>query len=111
MENINAEKLILIVYTLEKNYNSQINVESLIKQISEYLTNIETYKVFIDKLIKAGVDPKTYKAKNSYTIQSIKKYNVDNRFPCIKKSDLPGVIYNVEYKLNLSTLQEYLIED
>lgn len=111
LDNSNTEKLILIVFTFEKNPNGKINIESLIKRVSENLTDINTYKIFVEKLIKAGIDPKTYKGKNSYTIQSIKKFNVGDKFPCIKKKDLPGVIYNVEYKLNLSTLQEHLIED
>lgn len=111
LDNSNTEKLILVVYTLEKNPNGKVNVEALIKSVSENLTDIELYKIFVGKLIKAGVDPKTYKARNSYTVQSIKKFNVNNEFPCITKKNLPGAIYNVEYKLNLSTLRKYLIED
>ena len=111
LDNSNTEELFLIVYVLEKDPNGNINVTSCANSIIELLTDVQCNKVFISKLLQMNVDVNTYKHKNSYTVQKIKKYKVSDDFPCLSKKNIPSIIFNVKYKINLNSLDSFLVDE
>lgn len=107
----NLEELKLVVYTLEKDPNGNVDVVTCVKKILNLLNDIQYNKVFISKIIQIGINFHTYKVKNKYTIQSKKIYHVNEEFPSLKKSNIPNVIYDVKYKINLNSLNEFLLKE
>lgn len=111
LDNTNVEKLYLVVYTLEKDPNGDVNVMTCLNNILDLLTDIQYNKVFISKLLQMNVDVNLYKIKNSYTFQNIKKYIISNDFPCLNKRNIPSIVFNVKYKINLNSLESFIVDE
>ena len=111
LDNSGTARLILVVYVLEKNACGNVCVSGLIREISGMLTDVGDYQLFFRKLENAGIKQGVYTDKNIYTVQNSVKYLVNNNFPCIRKKDLPDQIFDVKYRLNLSTLSRFIIKD
>lgn len=111
LDSKGLEQLSLAVYILEKDPNGILNVTSCANEILKILTNVQYIKVFKSKLLQLGIDINQYKNRNSYTCQSIKIYNIDENFPCLRKNNIPSVVFNVSYKINLNSLDKYLLKE
>lgn len=110
LDNSNIDNLYLVVYVLEKDPNGDINVINCANSVLELLTDVQCNKVFVSKLLQMNVNLHTYKYNNSYTIQNIKKYLISDDFPCLNKKNIPSIIFNVKYKINLNSLDSFLVD-
>lgn len=104
-------ELVLSVYVLEKNPNGDINVTACANSILFLLTDVQYIKIFKSKLMQLNVDVNLYKNRNSYTYQKNKNYLINDEFPSLKKSNIPSVVFSVNYKINLNSLDAFLIEE
>ena len=111
LDNKNLDELLLVVYIMEKNPNGSINVINCANEVLSLLTDVQYNKIFISKLLQMNVNINDYKNRNSYTCQQIKKYKITDDFPCLRKSNIPSVIFNVKYKLNLNSLGSFLVDE
>ena len=111
LDNSNTSKLYLVVYVLEKDPNGKINVINCANSVLELLSDVQCNKVFISKLLQMNVNINTYKCNNSYTIQKVKKYLISDDFPCLSKKNIPSIIFNVKYKINLNSLDSFVVDE
>lgn len=106
-----VNELILSVFILEKNPNGDINVTTCANDVLSLLTDVQYIKIFKSKLLQLNVDINLYNNRNSYTCQNNKNYLINDKFPSLKKSNIPSVVFSVNYKINLNSLDEFLIEE
>lgn len=102
------DELKLVVYIFEKDPNGKIDVISCANSIYHSISDVQYCKAFIAKMIQLGVNLNEYKIRNKYTCQDKKFYIIDQDFPSIRKSNIPSVVFNVKYKINLNSLDKYL---
>ena len=93
---------------LEKNPNGNIDVVTCANEVLSLLNNVQYNKIFVCKLLQCGVNIKNYSSNNKYTCIYKREYIIDNDFPCLKKTNIPNVVFDVKYKINLNTLDKYL---
>lgn len=104
------DELKLAVFIFEKDPNGNLNVTNCANQVLELLTDVQYIKVFKAKLLQMNVDVTIYKNRNSYTCQNSKIYIIDDDFPSLKKSNIPSVVFSVNYKINLNSLDKFLVK-
>ena len=57
------------------------------------------------------VDINTYKPGYKFSLQETRFYRIVEDFPKITKNILPGVIFDVKYRLKLDTLRNFEINE
>lgn len=104
-------ELLLYVCIFEQNPNGKINVINCYNDILSILSKPNIIKEFKSKIITMGIDASIYKPKQTYTLENIKKYQITDDFPCLTKKNIPPVVFNVKYKINLNSLDKYLLKE
>ena len=106
-ENIN---LFLKVFVLEKVEEGD-SLSQIAKRISDNLVDVELKKLYIQKLLMNKVDYNIYQDTYFYSIQKERFYHVTDDFPSIRKSQLDGHVFKVEYYISLNDLDNYVCEE
>lgn len=101
-------ELDLVVCVLEKNPNGDLDVIQCCHRVLEKLTKMTNVTNFRAKIISLGIDINGYRPRNSYTLISEKTYLIDDNFPALTKKNIPNVVFNVKYKINMNTLDKFL---
>ncbi|MCR4661151.1 MAG: PD-(D/E)XK motif protein [Clostridia bacterium] len=107
----NLDELKLAVYVLERDENGPINVLNCIKDIDDIVVDVGLKKIFHSKIIALGVNVDSYEPKYCFTVQNLKTYTIDESFPSLKKGNIPSVVFNVSYKINLNSLDKYILKE
>lgn len=97
------EELKLKLYVFNENDNGK-TVDYYINKIYNKLASFQSKKTFMSKIYMHKIDPYTYKGKYKFDIEVIKSYTVNDSFPRIDKSNISFEVYDVKYKLNLSSI-------
>lgn len=105
LNKFDLKHLFLKVYVIESNPHGEY-LHNIIERIGKKISNSEMYSRFLTCLLLEGIDPVTYKGK--YCFKKVKEmdYEVDDVFPKIIKDNIPSEAFDVEYKLNLSNINE-----
>ena len=104
----------LVVVELEstnKYFDQKITLNSLVKMISNKITNINVKQKFEEKLSNVGYVYFDEYDNYIYRIVRINTYLVNDNFPRLKKEHLPKAILTASYDLNLKEIENFLVEE
>lgn len=88
-----------------------LSLNKLIKQINDMILDINLQNIFLKKVNDAGYSYFEEYDNYIYFCKDIKKYLVNNKFPRLRKQDLPKEIATVSYELLIPNLKDFLKED
>lgn len=112
LDTQNLSRLFIVLYSLEEVPEMGISLFSLVESIKEKLQgNLIELNFFTDKLRKAGYsenDKENY--KREFSLKKTYYFEVDNDFPKITKSSLPLGIFNASYNIEISSVENYLVD-
>jgi hypothetical protein len=112
LDTQNLNELFLILFSAEEVKENGFTLNSLINQIRQRLTvNIDGLKFFNERLLLLGyVDEDADTYGKMYSIKKTFSFIVTDSFPRIIKNQLPLGIYNTTYFIELSALENFLID-
>lgn len=102
---------VLIIYMLEKmsaSFNG-ISLNKLIWQIKQMLEDEDTLDIFENKLLQANYTFMPFYDEIVFCLLRREAYEVTNKFPKIKKEELPREIAGVRYEILINSIEEYKI--
>lgn len=109
IENLN--ELFLVLYSTEAVKENGISLNSIIEKIRQEILIEEERNIFNAKLQLNGyfdADKEHY--DKMYSIKKVFAFSVDSNFPKIIKSQLPLGIYETSYSIEISAVENYIIE-
>jgi hypothetical protein len=107
----NLRGLFLVLYSTEAVKDNGFSLNSLIAQIRQNISTEEERSIFNGKLQLNGYfeeDREHY--GRMYSLKRLFAFSVTNDFPKIVKSDLPLGIYEISYSIEISAVEEFIIE-
>ena len=105
LDKFDLKNLFLKVYVMETNPRGEY-LHDIIKRICSKISNSEMYSRFLTCLLLEGIEPLIYKGKYCFKVVRDIDYEVDEKFPKIIRNNIPTEAFEVEYKLNLSNVNE-----
>jgi hypothetical protein len=107
-----VENLELCIVNVEKDVNG-LTIEDLYSKIKKIILEKNAdLSIFIARLIALKLDERSLKRYDSYSYKASKVtyYNcLDEKFPKIIRSRLDDEIFSVKYKLDVSSLSEFIL--
>lgn len=100
----------LIIYTLEKTNKLEQNTSNLnliFSEIVHIITENDVLEEFYNKLILLLYIPDDYYNDFNYKIISKNSYNVNDDFPKITKNNISNNIVNVNYSINIRSIDKF----
>ena len=110
MESEIAEEGNLVIYTLEKANKLEQNTSNLniiFSEIIHIITENDVLEEFYNKLILLSYIPDDYYNNFNYKIISKTSYNVNDDFPKITKDNISNSIVNVNYSINIRSIDKF----
>ena len=110
LDTQNIDKLFLLLYTAEEVKENGFSLNSLIEQIRQKITNADELKLFNENLMLIGYfeEDKAYYGK-MYSLKKTFAFDVNSEFPKIVKSQIPLSIYDVKYSIELSAIENFIV--
>lgn len=107
----NLSHLHLILYVAEQVKDKGFSLNSIVEQIRNKISsNHNALKLFNERLIVVGYSDEDYENYNSqYALKMNYKYCIENDFPKIVSSDLASGIYNASYYIELSAIENFIV--
>lgn len=105
------DNLFLILYATEEVKENGFSMNSLITKIQNNILTHEERALFNEKLLLLGyrVDDQEYYNK-MYSLKKVYAFRVSEDFPKIVKHQLPLGIYNTSYSIELSAIENFILE-
>lgn len=104
----------LCVYFLDKTAPENINGFTLMEKVEElrhlFSNNLKAKEIFENKLFKYGYADKKEYNKQKYIYGGINKYNIDECFPRLIRSNIPSQILSAKYGISLSSIENWKLE-
>ena len=110
LDTQNIDKLFLLLYTAEEVKENGFSLNSLIEQIRQKITNADELKLFNENLMLIGYfeEDKSHYGK-MYSLKKTFAFDVNSEFPKIVKSQIPLSIYDVKYSIELSAIENFIV--
>ncbi|WP_215113358.1 PD-(D/E)XK motif protein [Exiguobacterium sp. s63] len=110
----NKKFLYLGTFSLSQTANGK-KVSDLINVIKNFIRDegkVELIEEFDKKLWEIGYSPLIYKDEDliSFNLDAIKFYEIKEDFPRLLPQDIPSEIVSLQYKIDMTSLTDYLIE-
>ena len=111
LDTKNLDSLFLILYATEEVKENGFSLNSLIEQIQKNILTTEERTFFNEKLLLLGYreDDQEYYNK-MYSLKKVYGFRVSADFPKIIKSQLPLGIFNTSYSIELSAIENFILE-
>lgn len=93
-----------------KYVNGNLQLNSIINDVSNMLHSEVLKQIFLEKLSKVGYSYFEEYNNHVYTYKKLRSYSVNDSFPRLKKDFLPKEIANVSYELLIPNLRDFLEE-
>lgn len=108
-ENLN--KMYLVLYSTEAVKDNGFSLNSIVDQTRKIISTKEELNVFNSKLELYGYFDKDKEHYNQmYALKKIYSFIVNSDFPKIVKNDLPMGIYDTSYCIEISAVENFIIE-
>lgn len=95
--------LYLTLFVFDEN-TTGVSLPDYILEVYELIKKVEYKKIFIAKIAMHGINPLEYESKYKFALEKVKTYQIDDNFPKLVRNNIPNVIFDVKYKLNLSDI-------
>ncbi len=111
LDTENFKELFLILYSTEAVKDNGISLNSIVEQIRKNILSEEKLHLFNGKLQLNGYfdDDKEQYGK-MYSLKKTFSFSVTTEFPKIVKNDLPLGIYDTSYSIEISAVENFIIE-
>lgn len=112
LDTQNLEQLFLILYTTEEVKENGFSLNSLIKQTQQkFSTYFDELKFFNERLLLVGYFVEDREHYNKmFALKNTFNFKVTDEFPKIIKSQLPLGVYNTSYYIELSAVDNYIVD-
>jgi len=100
----------LVIVYLDKTSQSdaeKITLNSIVKAVSESLSNEEMKHKLSGILLNLGYYVRPEYDEPTFKYSKTERYLVDNKFPCVRRKDLPHAVINSKYDLSISLISKY----
>ena len=110
LDTQNLNELFLLLYIAEEVKENGFSLNSLIAQIRSKITNTDELKLFNENIMLIGYfeDDKSYYGK-MYSLKKQYAFEIRGDFPKIVKSQIPLSIYDVKYSIELSAIENFIV--
>jgi hypothetical protein len=107
----NLSELFLVLYSTEAVKDNGISLNSIIEQVRQKISTEEVRNIFNGKLQLNGYfdEDKEHYGK-MYSIKKTFAFTVTTNFPTIVKNQLPLGIYDTSYSIEISAVENFIIE-
>jgi hypothetical protein len=111
LDTQNLNELFLFLYTAEEVKENGFSLNSLVEQIRHKISANETdLKLFNENLMLLGYFEEDKAHYNKmYSLKKTFAFAVVSDFPRIIKSQIPLSIYNVSYSIELSAIEQFIV--
>ncbi len=113
LDNENLTKLYLVLYVVEEVKDKGFSLNAIIEQIRIKINNNQNaLKFFNERLLLVGYfddDIENYNCQ--YAFKKRKIYEVNNDFPRLVASDLPIGLFDTKYNIELSAIEQFLVNN
>lgn len=111
LDTENLNELFLILYITEEVKENGYSLNSMVEQTRQNIFTCEERNLFNERLLLLGYreDDREHYGK-MYSLKKIVGFTVNSDFPKIVKSQLPLGIYNTSYSIELSAVENFIIE-
>jgi hypothetical protein len=107
----NLKELFLVLYSTEAVKDNGISLNSIVKQTRQNIPTDEERNIFNGKLQLNGYfDEDREHYDRMYSLKKTFSFSVSSGFPKILKSDLPLGIYDTSYSIEISAVENFIIE-
>lgn len=111
LDTENFKKLFLVLYSAEAVKDNGVSLSSLIEQVRKTIASDEDRNLFNVKLRLSGYfDEDREQYGRMYSLKKTFAFAVTNSFPRIVKSDLPLGVYDASYSIEISAVENFIIE-
>lgn len=107
----NLSELFLVLYSVEAVKDNGISLNSIVEQTRQNISTEDERNIFNGKLQLNGYfneDREHY--EKMYSLKKTFVFTVTSEFPKIVKSDLPLGIYDASYSIEISAVENFIIE-
>jgi hypothetical protein len=113
LDNENLTKLYLVLYIVEEVKDKGFSLNSIIEQIRTKINNNQNaLKIFNERLLLIGYfDDDFENYKRQYAFRKRNFYEVTSDFPRLIASDLPIGLFDTKYNIELSAIEQFLINN
>lgn len=111
LDATDLRELFLILYVVDEVKENGFSLNSLVDQTRKNILIDDYLNTFNEKLFLLGYhDLEEEFYRKMYSIKKIYGFNVNSDFPKIIQSQLPLGIYNASYSIELSALENFIVE-
>src|SRR5690606_13696173 len=104
-------ELFLVLYSTEAVKDNGISLNSIVEQTRKNISTEEERNLFNGKLqIYGYFDEDREHYGKMYSLKKTFAFNVTSEFPKIVKSDLPLGIYDTSYTIEISAVENFIVE-
>lgn len=104
-------ELFLVLYSTEAVKDNGISLNSIVEQTRKNISTEEERNLFNGKLQLYGYfDEDREHYGKMYSLKKTFAFNVTSEFPKIVKSDLPLGIYDTSYSIEISAVENFIVE-
>lgn len=113
LDNENLTKLYLVLYVVEEVKDKGFSLNSIIGQIRTKINNNQNaLKFFNERLLLVGYFDEDFENYNhQYAFRKRNFYEVSPDFPRLVASDLPIGLFDTKYNIELSAIEQFLINN
>ncbi len=101
---LGLKQLYLVLFVFDEN-NTGLTVTECIKSIYDRLQSAEYKKLFLIKISLLKIDPLNYESNYFFSLECIKSFSVNERFPKLTKDNIPSNVFDLDYYVNISGIE------
>ncbi len=113
LDSENLTKLYLVLYVVEEVKDKGVSLNSIIEQIRTKVNNNQNaLKFFNERLLLVGYFDEDFENyKRQYAFRKRNFYEVTCDFPRLVASDLPIGLFDTKYNIELSAIEQFLVNN
>lgn len=113
LDSENLTKLYLVLYVVEEVKDKGFSLNSIIEQIRTKINNNQNaLKFFNERLLLVGYFDEDFENyKGQYAFRKRNFYEVTCHFPRLVASDLPIGLFDTKYNIELSAIEQFLVNN
>lgn len=109
LENSDWDALFLVVYRVERNDSTGMNLPELIQQVYNLLNEKQRARFCANLTCMGYQEEDALLYTKRYTIKECKVFTVESGFPRIIRADLPSGVMDIGYRISLQLCDEFSV--